>query len=46
MHAPATGLIVAEIVIDGCSKSLGDISALSIERFADGATLTAEANVI
>lgn len=35
MHAPATGLLVAEIVLDGGAKTI-DIAPLSIERFAKG----------
>jgi sarcosine oxidase subunit beta len=44
MHAPAVGLVVAELLLDGGSKTI-DISPLSIERFATG-DLTREHNVI
>ncbi|MGE0706603.1 MAG: NAD(P)/FAD-dependent oxidoreductase [Planctomycetota bacterium] len=44
MHAPATGQLVSEIVLDGGATTI-DISSLSIERFQGGA-LHAEANVI
>jgi sarcosine oxidase subunit beta len=35
MHAPALGLLMAEIVLDGVASSL-DVSALSPSRFAEG----------
>lgn len=44
MHAPAAGLLVSEIILDGGAQTL-DISSLSIERFRSG-ELTAEVNVI
>jgi sarcosine oxidase subunit beta len=46
MHAPTTGLLVSEIVLDGGAHSI-DISSLSIERFQGGAQgLEREVNVI
>jgi sarcosine oxidase subunit beta len=45
MHAPACGLLMSEVVLDGGAKTI-DIAPLSIERFKDGAELTAEKNVI
>jgi sarcosine oxidase subunit beta len=42
-HAPATGQIVAELVLDG-DASLVDVSALGSDRFADG-ELVEEQNV-
>lgn len=45
MHAPATGLLMAEWVLDGGPQTI-DVSSLSIERFASGAELVAEHNVI
>jgi sarcosine oxidase subunit beta len=44
MHAPATGQLVAEIVLDGAAHTI-DLAPFGIERFAAGA-LTAEQNVI
>jgi sarcosine oxidase subunit beta len=35
MHAPATGTIVSELVVDG-TPSLVDVSALSASRFTEG----------
>ncbi|HET7874206.1 MAG TPA: FAD-dependent oxidoreductase [Methylomirabilota bacterium] len=43
MHAPAIGILMAEIVLDGRAASM-DIHALSLERFGGGA-LRAEANM-
>ncbi|RMG09434.1 MAG: FAD-binding oxidoreductase [Planctomycetota bacterium] len=45
MHAPATGLLVSEIILDGGARSV-DIGALSIERFRGDAKLVPEATVI
>jgi len=45
MHAPSTGLLMAEIVLDGEATTI-DISSLSIERFQGAGDLTAEVNVI
>ncbi len=44
MHAPATGLLIAEEILDGQAHSI-DISELRIERFKHG-NLHAEQNVI
>ncbi len=43
MHAPAIGLLMAEIVLDGRTSSM-DIGALSLDRFGAG-TPPAEANM-
>jgi sarcosine oxidase subunit beta len=43
MHAPAIGLLMAEVVLDGRPSSM-DIGALSLDRFGAGA-LSAEANM-
>jgi len=43
MHAPAIGLLMAEIVLDGRTSSM-DIDALSLDRFGAGTT-RAEANM-
>jgi sarcosine oxidase subunit beta len=43
MHAPAIGILMAEILLDGRAGSM-DIGALSLDRFAAGA-LRAEANM-
>jgi sarcosine oxidase subunit beta len=43
-HAPAVGQLIAEEIIDGKAHTL-DISALSVERFAKGATAV-EKNVV
>jgi len=45
MLAPATGLTLAEIIIDGAPKTF-DISEFSYTRFADPAALRAEKHVI
>jgi sarcosine oxidase subunit beta len=45
MLAPATGLTLAEIIIDGTPKTF-DISEFSYTRFADPAALRAEKHVI
>ena len=37
-HAPATGQVIAEVILDGSASSI-DISSLSIERFAKGEPL-------
>jgi len=39
MHAPATGRALAEIILDGKSKTL-DVSSLSLERFQTGKEFT------
>ncbi len=44
MHAPATGVVVSEVICEGAARSV-DIASLSIERFRGGA-LTHEVNVI
>lgn len=44
MHAPATGMLIAEEILDGRAHSI-DIDELRIARFAQGETL-AEKNVI
>jgi glycine/D-amino acid oxidase-like deaminating enzyme len=43
MHAPAIGILMTEILLDGRAGSM-DIGALSLDRFAAGA-LRAEANM-
>ena len=43
MHAPAIGILMSEIVLDGRAASM-DIGALSLDRFAAG-RLRAEANM-
>jgi hypothetical protein len=43
MHAPAIGILMTEILLDGRAGSM-DIAALSLDRFAAGA-LRAEANM-
>ncbi|MEZ6185211.1 MAG: FAD-binding oxidoreductase [Planctomycetota bacterium] len=45
MHAPSTGLLMAEWVVDGKAHTI-DVSSLSIERFKDGTELVHEGNVI
>ena len=35
MHAPAIGLLMAELILDGRARSM-DIAALSLARFAAG----------
>jgi len=44
MHAPATGQLLAEIIVDGAAATI-DVSSFSLDRFSAGA-LTAEQNVI
>jgi sarcosine oxidase, subunit beta len=44
MHSPATGRVMAELIMDGEARSL-DVSALSAERF-EGGQLLAETSVI
>ena len=39
MHSPATGQLIAEVIIDGEATSI-DISPLSIDRFAKGELIT------
>jgi sarcosine oxidase subunit beta len=39
MHSPATGRLLAELILDG-RASLFDVSALSLERFATGRLLS------
>jgi sarcosine oxidase subunit beta len=39
MHAPATGKILSDLILDGKTSVVSDISVLSIERFAKGALL-------
>jgi sarcosine oxidase subunit beta len=43
-HAPAVGQLIAEEIVDGKAHTL-DISSLSLERFANGPTVT-ETNVV
>ncbi len=43
MHAPAIGILMAEILLDGRATSM-DVTALSLDRFAAG-RLRAEANM-
>jgi len=43
MHAPAIGILMSEIVLDGRAASM-DIDALSLDRFGAG-RLRAEANM-
>jgi len=43
MHAPAIGILMTEILLDGRASSM-DVGALSLERFAAG-KLCAEANM-
>ena len=43
MHAPAIGILMAEILLDGRASSM-DVGALSLDRFAAG-KLRAEANM-
>ncbi len=45
MLAPASGLTLAEIILDGTPRTF-DISEFSFSRFADPAALTAERHVI
>jgi sarcosine oxidase subunit beta len=44
MHAPATGQIMSEIILDGAAHTI-DVSSLSLDRFA-GKELSPERNVI
>jgi sarcosine oxidase, subunit beta len=39
MHAPATGKIVADLILNGKTTVVDDVSVLGIERFAKGALL-------
>jgi sarcosine oxidase subunit beta len=43
MHAPAIGLVMAELILDGRARSM-DIAPLSLARFVSG-TVTTEANI-
>ena len=43
MHAPAIGILMTEILLDGRARSM-DVAALSLDRFAAG-RLRAEANM-
>jgi sarcosine oxidase subunit beta len=45
MHAPAAGLLSAELLLDGKTTTL-DITPLALGRFADLSSLRGEANVI
>lgn len=45
MHSPATGRILAELILEG-RASLLDVSALGAERFAAGGQLLAETSVL
>lgn len=45
MHAPAAGLLTAELALDGKASTL-DITALELSRFSDPTRLHGEANVI
>jgi sarcosine oxidase subunit beta len=44
MHAPAAGLLMAELLLDGKTSSL-DISSLRLDRFKEGHPIV-ETNVI
>jgi sarcosine oxidase subunit beta len=44
MHAPATGQLIAEMIVDGRAHTI-DVSPFSLSRFSGGA-IPAEANVI
>jgi sarcosine oxidase subunit beta len=44
MHAPATGQLVAEIILDGCAHTI-DVSGYTLSRFA-GEPVAPERNVI
>lgn len=44
MHSPATGQLIAEMIVDGAARTI-DVSPFRIERFAAG-TVAAEHNVI
>ncbi len=44
MHSPATGQLMAEMIVDGAARTI-DVSPFRIERFAAG-TVAAEQNVI
>jgi sarcosine oxidase subunit beta len=39
MHSPATGQVMAELLLDGAARSV-DISPLGVERFARGEWLS------
>lgn len=39
MHAPATGKIVADLILTGKTNVVNDVSVLGLERFAKGALL-------
>jgi sarcosine oxidase, subunit beta len=39
MHAPATGKIVSDLILDGTTRVVDDVEVLSLERFAKGALL-------
>jgi sarcosine oxidase subunit beta len=39
MHSPATGLVMAELILDGAARTV-DITPLALERFARGAWLS------
>jgi len=43
MHAPAIGILMTEVLLDGRARSM-DVAALSLDRFAAG-RLRAEANM-
>lgn len=45
MHAPAAGIVTAELMLEGKASSV-DITALELERFSDPSRLHDEANVI
>jgi hypothetical protein len=39
MHAPATGKIVSDLILQGKTAVVDDISVLNFDRFAKGALL-------
>ena len=45
MHAPAAGIVTAELILDGKASSV-DITPLELSRFSDPTRLHGEANVI
>ncbi|MCA8910786.1 MAG: FAD-binding oxidoreductase, partial [Planctomycetes bacterium] len=45
MHAPAAGILTAELILDGKASSV-DIAPLALDRFSDPGRLHDEANVI
>ncbi len=39
MHAPATGKIVSDLILEGTTRVVDDVKVLSLERFSKGALL-------